>query len=65
MIEKRLLKKGSKGEKSGEKISDITVNRHFVAGNRRVLESYQRSVFMGDRDCNCIIHDLTFQDRSS
>jgi len=52
------------GGKIGEKISDITDNRSFIAGNGRAPESYQRSAFMGDRNCNCTIHDSAFQDRS-
>jgi hypothetical protein len=50
--------------KIGEKISDIIDNRSFIAGNGRAPESYQRSAFMGNRDCNRTIYDSAFQDGS-
>ena len=50
--------------KIGEKISDITDDWSFTTDNERDFESYQRSGFMGNRDCNCTFHDSAFQDRS-
>lgn len=63
IIEDLLLKQEVRG-KVGEKISDIIDNRSFTAGSGCASESYKRSAFIGNRDCNCTIHDSAFQDRS-
>lgn len=57
------LKREIRGKEIGKEISDITCNWSFIAGNGHAPESYQRPAFMGNRDCNCTIHDPAFQDR--
>jgi hypothetical protein len=57
---------GSKGAKKfGQKTSDFTDNRGFLAYCRRTSSYNQRPTYIKFWSCNCSIHDFAFQDRPS
>jgi len=52
------------GEKTVEqKYSNFAGGGSFITDYRCTSEHYQKPAFVGYSDCNCSIHDFTFQDR--
>jgi hypothetical protein len=66
LLKTDLSKMGMMGEKAVEqKDPNFAVIGSLINDHRYTPENYHKPFSVGHMDCNCIIHDFAFQNRSS